>query len=85
MKQINLRLDEDQLDQINAVRGDVPRDQWIRRAIDVRLMASNLTATEVARLVSDWRRAASETREPDAIDNAIALKLIQNPPPENGD
>jgi len=37
MKRVNLELSEELLAQIDAERGDVPRNAWIRRAIEQRL------------------------------------------------
>lgn len=42
MKQINLRLDEDDLTAIDRERGLVPREAWLRQLIEYgRLMASS--------------------------------------------
>jgi metal-responsive CopG/Arc/MetJ family transcriptional regulator len=37
MKQINVRLPEDLLDELDLERGEIPRARWIRGAIEVRL------------------------------------------------
>jgi hypothetical protein len=40
MKNINLTVPPDLYEQIDAARGDVPRNVWIRRAIEAKLAAS---------------------------------------------
>lgn len=76
-KQVNLRLTEDTLARIDEIRGDVPRNTWILRAVELRLMARNLTPAEIDRLLEDWRRCASLRDlegHLDDIDRGIMLK-----------
>ena len=40
MKRVNLELPEQLLEEIDEARGDVPRNRWIRRAIEHRLSIS---------------------------------------------
>lgn len=41
MRQVSLRLAEEVVARIDAARGDVPRERWIRRAIDAGLEAAS--------------------------------------------
>lgn len=76
-KQVNLRLDEDTLAKIDEIRDDVPRNTWIVRAVELRLMAGNLTNDEIDRLLADWQ-GASALRQVDGtyddVDRGIELK-----------
>jgi hypothetical protein len=37
MRQINLRVDEELLERLDAARGGVPRNVWVRRAVEAAL------------------------------------------------
>ena len=77
MDRINLPLPAELIARVDEIRGDVPRTVWIRRAMELRLMARNLNPDEIDRLLDDWR-AASQMREMegrfDDVDRGIALK-----------
>lgn len=81
MKRIVLPIPDDLLGQIDAlIKGtDEARTVWIRRAIELRLFARNLTNGEINRLLDDWETAV-QGRVPDNVDRGIAGKLVGRQP-----
>jgi hypothetical protein len=82
MKQVNLRLSEDLVARIDEVRGDVPRNTWLLRAAELRLMAKNLTPDEIDRLLDDWRNA-SRMREIEGVSDDTDRGIAQKAPAQS--
>lgn len=87
MKRVNLELPEEDLARVDELRGDVPRNAWIRRAIQLRIDFHNVSPEAIERLIADWE-AASELRQiegaSDDIDREIALRTSSRKEAPNG-
>lgn len=56
---VSVRWDDELIDQIDAVRGDVPRSKWVQRAVEAALPKSKLQA-HTAEVVAATQRIAAD-------------------------